>query len=35
MSREEFNEYIAKSDIGDKICFIRLRYFWECQDAIL
>lgn len=29
MSRDEFNEYIAKSDIGDKICFIRLKYSWE------
>ena len=29
MCRDEFNEYIAKSDIGDKICFIRLKYSWE------
>lgn len=29
MSRDAFNEYIAKCDIGDKICFIRLKYSWE------
>ena len=29
MKLEDFNEFLAKSDIGDKICFIKYKYSWE------
>lgn len=35
MSCDEFHEFLAKSDIGDKICFIRLKYFWEAKPRYI